>query len=331
MKRKMTPHHPGEFAIIADIRRAHRPGPRVKIGIGDDCAALDVRGDKLCLVTTDMLLEGTHFLLARTALPRSAARLGIKVPRATVVQVGWKAITCSVSDIAAMGCVPTAAVVSVGFSADTCMARARGFLRGLSGACKRYGVELVGGDITSWDQPMAVSVTMLGRDAGLKPLTRSGARVGDRILVTGALGGSLLGRHLTFEPRLKEALVLNRCFAIHSMIDISDGLSSDLHHIAEESKVGAVVWAERVPISSACRRLAAKTGKTPLEHALSDGEDYELLFTASPGVAKRLIAEQPLGVPVTEIGETVAERGVWLRAADGTRRPLKPSGYEHLR
>jgi thiamine-monophosphate kinase len=324
-------HHPGEFAIIADIRKATRHGRRVKIGIGDDCAALDVRGDKLCLMTTDMLLEGTHFLLARTPLPPAAARLPIKVPRATVFQVGWKAITCSVSDIAAMGCVPTAAVVSVGFSADTCMAFAKDLHRGLREACARYGVELVGGDITAWDQPMAISVTMLGRDSGLKPLTRSGARVGDRVLVTGTLGGSILGRHLTFEPRLKEALLLNRRFKIHSMIDISDGLSSDLGHIAEESGVGAVVDAARVPLSPACRRLAAKTGRPPLEHALSDGEDYELLFTAARRVAARLVAEQPLGVPVTDIGEIVAGCEVRLRSADGAFRLLKPSGYEHLK
>ena len=329
----MTQRHPkkGEFAIIADIRRATRHGRRVKIGIGDDCAALDVRGDKLCLVTTDMLLEGTHFLLARTPLPCSAARWPIKIPRATIFQVGWKAITCSVSDIAAMGCVPTATVVSVGFSEDTCMAFARDLHRGLRGACRRYGVELVGGDVTAWAQPMAISVTMLGRDAGLKPLTRSGARVGDRILVTGALGGSILGSHLTFEPRLKEALYLNRHFKIHSMIDISDGLSSDLNHIAEESGVGAIVDAERVPLSAACRRLASKTGRPPLEHALSDGEDYELLFTASRPVARRLVAEQPLGVRVTEIGEIVPGREVRLRLADGSQRALKPSGYEHLK
>ena len=328
----MTQRHPkkGEFAIIADIRRATRHGRRVKIGIGDDCAALDVRGDRLCLVTTDMLLEGTHFLLARTPLP-AAARVPVKVRRATIFQVGWKAITCSVSDIAAMGCVPTAAVVSVGFSRDTCMAFARDLHRGLRAACDRYGVELVGGDVTAWDQRMAISVTMLGRDAGLRPLTRSGARVGDRILVTGALGGSILGRHLTFEPRLKEALYLNRHFTIHSMIDISDGLSSDLGHIAEESGVGAVVEAGYVPISAVCRRLAAKTGRPPLRHALSDGEDYELLFTASPAVARRLLAEQPLGVRVTDIGGIVKGHEVRLQLPDGSLRPLKPSGYEHLR
>lgn len=321
----------GEFAVIADIRRAARYGARVKIGIGDDCAALDVRGDKLCLVTTDMLLEGTHFLLARTALPPHVARLGFNVPRATVYQAGWKAIVCSVSDIAAMGCVPTAAVVSVGFPAGTCMAFARDLHRGLRGACARYGVDLVGGDITSWPHPLAISVTMLGRDGGRRPLTRAGAREGDRVLVTGALGGSILGRHLAFEPRLKTALYLNGHYRIHSMIDISDGLSSDISHIAEESGVGVVVDDSRIPISSACRRLAKRTGRPALEHALSDGEDYELLFTVSGAEARRILDDEKIGVRVTEIGEVVSERGVWLRTANGRRSTLSPLGYEHLR
>jgi thiamine-monophosphate kinase len=230
-----------------------------------------------------------------------------------------------------MGCVPTAAVVSVGFPNDTCMAFARDFHRGLRAACKRYSVELVGGDITSWDQPMAVSVAMLGREEGLRPLTRSGARAGDRILVTGALGGSILGKHLEFEPRVKEALYLNRNFQIHSMIDISDGLSSDLNHIAEESRAGAIIIEDRVPISGACRRLAAKTGRSPLEHALSDGEDYELLFTASPRVARRIVAEKAVGVAVSDIGEIVEGAGIRVRKADSSLRRLPVAGYEHLK
>ncbi|MBM4078315.1 MAG: thiamine-phosphate kinase [Planctomycetes bacterium] len=305
----------GEFALIEWIRR-RAPRPRgVVIGIGDDAAAMDVRRDRLCLLSTDMMLEGTHFDLKRCT------------PR----QVGRKAMATNLSDIAAMGCVPTVAVVSLGLPGRADMKFAKELNRGMHEMAAEFGVAIVGGDITSGKGPLAISVAILGRDAGLKPLRRSGAKVGDAIMVTGTLGGSILGKHLDFTPRVREALILNRRFKLHAMIDISDGLAADLNHICEESRVAATLYADRIPISDAARRLARKTGKTPLAHALSDGEDYELLFTLSQREARRLMARNPLGVPVSHIGRIHAGRGMWLADKHGKRARLAPMGYEHFK
>ncbi|NOZ21042.1 MAG: thiamine-monophosphate kinase [Planctomycetes bacterium] len=305
----------GEFQVIGAIRGRHVPSERVAIGIGDDCAAINVSNDELCLITTDMLLEGTHFTLGE----------------ATPEEIGWKSIACSLSDIAAMGCEPTAAVASVGFSpviTDDFIDR---FHNGITDICRRYAVDLVGGDITSGEGKLAVCVTLLGRDAGPPPVTRAGAEPGDAILVTGSLGGSVLGKHLRFHPRVSEGIHLNRSADLHAMIDISDGLAADLNHIAEESGVGAVIDAESIPVSQDARKLARESGRPPVEHALSDGEDYELLFTVSPEDAEQLIAEQPLAVSLTRIGETTSEKGLAIRQKDGSVEPLAPKGWEHLK
>lgn len=285
------------------------------IGIGDDCAALDVSKDRLCLITTDMLLEGSHFLLSD----------------ATPEEIGWKSVACSLSDVAAMGCEPTAVVVSVGFTKATKDDFIERFHAGIKEICGRYGVDLVGGDITSGKGRLAVCVTALGRDAGLRPVPRSGAKPGDAILVTGSLGGSLLGKHLRFHPRVPEALYLNRTSDLHAMMDISDGLAGDLTHILEESGVGGELEAAAIPISEDARRMAAKTRKTPLEHALSDGEDYELLFTTTEAEAARLLAAQPLAVPLSRIGRITTGPGLFIRGGKGAVRPLKPKGWDHLR
>src|SRR3990172_2485483 len=179
---------------------------------------------------------------------------------------------------------------------------------------------------------LCINVTMLGRDNGLKPIKRSGAKVGDMILVTGTLGGSLLGKHLRFEPRLKEGLILNKNFTIHAMIDISDGLTADLNHILEESRVGAILYEDRIPVSEAAVKMAKKTGRTPLYHALSDGEDYELLFALSKSEAKKVV-KSPLFERGTFscIGEITRGRGIKMKFLDGKTRRIKPQGYEHLK
>jgi thiamine-monophosphate kinase len=304
----------GEFDIIAAIRRAHPPSGRIVIGIGDDCAALDVSGDDLCLITTDMLLDGTHFVLGD----------------ATPEEIGWKSIACSLSDIAAMGCRPTAAVVSVGFPADIEDSFVDGFHAGITDICSRYSVDLVGGDITSGKGRLSVSVTMLGADDGLTPVARSGAEPDDAILVTGSLGGSVRGKHLRFHPRVNEGLYLNRTVDLHAMIDVSDGLGADLSHILEESGCGAIIRAAAVPVSGDARILAETSGRTPLEHALSDGEDYELLFTLPAKQAEDLAQKQPLAVPVVRIGTITAKKGLLMEDDTGATRPLSPEGWEHL-
>ena len=160
---------------------------------------------------------------------------------------------------------------------------------------------------------------------------RKGALAGDRIIVSGAFGGSILGRQFDFEPRVNEALLLNERYELHAGMDVSDGLAIDLSRLVRESGVGAIVETDRVPIHDDARRLAEQRddGRTPLEHALGDGEDFELLLAVPPDEARRMLAEQPLGVPLTDIGQFTAEPGLWQREAGGPLRPLTPSGWEH--
>jgi len=305
---------PSEFEIIDFIRRQHRYTARVVLGIGDDCAVTDVSLERYCLITTDMLIEGVHFRLTD----------------ATPFDIGWKSVACGISDIAAMGCEATTAVVSAGFRKDVTAEFVGEFHAGLKTICERYGIELVGGDITSTDGAMVVCATVLGRDAGLTPVTRSGAQPGDIIMVTGELGGSILGKHLRFYPRMNEAVYLNRVVELHAMIDISDGLSADLNHILEESGVGAVLNADKIPISEDCRKLARQTRKPALRHALTDGEDYELLFTLPKEDARRLLERQPLAVRLSAIGRITKRKGLFIRHRGKTKK-LKPGGWEHLK
>jgi len=171
-----------------------------------------------------------------------------------------------------------------------------------------------------------VSVTVLGTmKSGRKPVLRSGAKPGDRVFVTGPCGGSILDRHLSPTPRLREADRLAEFVELHAMIDISDGLSKDLSHMLVESGCGAVLIAERIPIHPDAVELARTSGKSPLSHALGDGEDFELIFTVSDADAAKLRGGSP--VPVFEIGEIV-ESGLWLET-DGGRVPLVPTGWAH--
>src|SRR5262249_46704657 len=159
---------------------------------------------------------------------------------------------------------------------------------GLREVADAFDTAVVGGDTNSWDGPLVVSVTLLGEAVPPGPVRRSGARAGDWLLVTGAFGGSILGKHLDFTPRVREALALHAAASLHAMIDVSDGLSRDVWHLCEESGCGAVLRAEAVPIDPAARRM--NDGKTPLEHALGDGEDFELAFAVSPEDGARLLA-----------------------------------------
>ncbi|MGB2976840.1 MAG: AIR synthase-related protein, partial [Phycisphaerae bacterium] len=166
----------------------------------------------------------------------------------------------------------------------------------------------------------------------VKPVRRSGARPGDALFVTGTLGGSLLGRHLCFTPRVREARRLAQTIRLHAMIDLSDGLSTDLAHLCEESGVAAEVEARAVPISRDARQLARKDGRPALEHALNDGEDFELLFAVGPRDAKRLLTKNPLArLRLTRIGRVTRGRKVTLVGADGHRKVLEPRGWEHFR
>jgi thiamine-monophosphate kinase len=190
-----------------------------------------------------------------------------------------------------------------------------------------FGVTIAGGDTNSWDGPLVVSVTALGTPVGTQPVLRSGARSGDWIFVTGACGGSLAGRHLTFTPRLVEAARLTKLVPLHAMIDISDGLAADLHHILDESRVGAMVEAAAIPIHADVGIPA--DDRTPLEHALSDGEDFELLFTVAAEDGPNLLSAWDHSTPLTVIGRITAESGCRLQSSDGTLADLPPLGWTH--
>jgi thiamine-monophosphate kinase len=312
----------GEFELIDWFRRRAQPHSRLSVGIGDDAAVLTWLRSNEALVTVDMLMQGVHFT----------------IPPATLPQVGRKALAVNLSDIAAMGGRPIAAVVALALPRTHSVAAefagaasgdsiGRGLFEGIDELADQFDVAVAGGDTNSWDGPLVVCVTVLGEVAGHGPIRRSDAQVGDWIFVTGSFGGSLAGKHLTFEPRVREALVLQQQIALHAMTDVSDGLSQDLYHILEESSVGAVVFEEAIPISDAAHM--ASDGRTPLEHALEDGEDFELLFTVAPQDGRQLVTNPPFETKLTWIGEIVAGSGCQLRDRLGRLSLLPRRGWEH--
>jgi thiamine-monophosphate kinase len=300
----------GEFGFIHWLRQRTPAASRVLLGPGDDAALLAWPGGPNCLVTTDMLLEGSCFLLAE----------------AGPLRVGRKAMAVNLSDIAAMAGVPVAAVVSVGLPRQGGRALAEELYQGLREMADAFDTGIIGGDTNSWDGPLVINVTLLGEATPRGVVRRSGARPGDRLLVTGPLGGSIRGKHLDFTPRVREALALHAAADLHAMIDVSDGLAADVGHLCQESGCGAVLHAQMIPIAEAARAL--NHGRGPLEHALGDGEDFELVFAVSAEDARRLVESQPVaGITLYEIGECV-DSGLWL-SESGRRSPLPPLGYVH--
>jgi thiamine-monophosphate kinase len=309
----------GEFALIDWIRRRESShGCRwTRLGIGDDCAILSIDPGAEILVTTDMLMDGRHFRLAEDG------------PHA----VGYKALGVNLSDIAAMAGVPRAVVIAIALPRADATAVAQGVYLGARELAERFGVELVGGDTNAWDGPLVISVTVLGEATARGAVRRAGARPGDAILVTGPLGGSLFsGRHLRPEPRIAEALAVHQVVPIHALIDISDGLSSDLGHILTESGgLGAVLDESAIPIHRDARDSSQRDGASGLDHALNDGEDFELCLVVSADDAARLLAAPPAPAALYRIGTVTESPGLRLRTPDGLERPIAPSGFDHFR
>lgn len=260
--------------------------------IGDDCAVLDVGPWGRLLVTTDSVIDGVH------------ARWRVEGPEA----IGYKAVARGLSDVAAMGGEPLWAVIAVCLPRDATEEEARRLFLG----AERAGCPLVGGD-TAFGPTGYVVGTVLGRAHPKGPVMRSGARAGDWIVVTGPLGGSLKsGKHCTFTPRVREARMLVDHFDMGAMIDISDGLSTDLHHILAASRVGCRLEAAAIPCNG-----------VPLANALNDGEDFELLATVRPD--PETLRRFPW---LVRIG-TITERGAVIVHPDGREEPLVRGGYEH--
>jgi thiamine-monophosphate kinase len=326
----------GERAFIARLRRRLRPpGPDVVVGLGDDAAAVQWDGETL-LLTTDTLLEGVHFRRSTT----------------TLRDIGAKAIAVNVSDIAAMGGEPRYALLALALPPGLAVSDVDELYAGVEDMARQHGVTLVGGDTCAGPGGVVLSVTLVGRVRGA-PLLRSGARPGDALLVTGTLGASAAGLavlergagalppavveavvrpHRVPTPRVVESRLIRDSGWATAMIDLSDGLASDLGHIATESHVGARVDVETLPVSEATRAVGRALGVDPASWALSGGEDYELLFAAAPDRAAELgsrVTEQT-GTPVHQIGEVRArEDGVQFLDRRGRPYPVRP-GFDHF-
>jgi thiamine-monophosphate kinase len=294
----------GELAFIDWLRQQTLPDPRILIGPGDDTALLRSPGSDL-LVTTDMLLDGSCFELAA----------------AGPLRVGRKAMAVNLSDMAAMAGRPIAAFVSVGLPRHGGGEIAKALYRGMRSVADEFQTAIAGGDTNSWDGPLVISVTLVGEPTGRGAVRRAGAQPGDWLFVTGSLGGSILGKHLDFTPRIREAQALHERVELHAMIDISDGLATDLDKLCRESCCGAVLRSESIPVSADARRMPDE--RSPLDHALRDGEDFELLFAVSPSDGQKLLDDTAL----THVGECVTA-GLWLEHA-GRREPLSADGFEH--
>ncbi|MBN2578394.1 MAG: thiamine-phosphate kinase [Pirellulales bacterium] len=312
-----------ESQLIAWLRERIPPHPRLRLGLGDDAAVFQLAREEDCVVTVDALMDGVDFNLVEAA--------SCRFPAASPQHAGRKALAVNLSDLAAMAARPLLGVVALVLPKQGGLEIARGLYEGMLPLAEQYDLAIAGGDTNSWDHPLVVSVTLIGRATGRGPLRRSGAQPGDRIVATGRFGGSLLGKHFHFEPRIQEAIYLHEHFRLHAGIDVSDGLALDLSRLAEESGCGAVLDLSAVPIAEDAKRLAEQSadGRTPLDHALSDGEDFELLLAVPPEEAEKLLAEQPLEIPLAAVGEFIAEPGLWRREGKGPRRPLTPGGWLH--
>jgi len=290
---------------------------RLEVPPGDDAAVLRPPAMRRTVVTVDMLMDGVDF------------RLG---PDCSPEQIGHKALGVSLSDLAAMGSRPEAAVVAVALPRSGGETIARGLHAGLATLAARHDVTLAGGDTNAWDGPLVISTTLIGSVPPGRAWRRDGGRPGDLILVTGAFGGSLLGRHLAVEPRCREALEIAHRFTVHAAIDCSDGLSLDLGRMMAASGTCGIIRLADLPIHPDAVRMAADDGRSPLDHALTDGEDFELILAMPPDSARALVAAAgtpPFELPIRIIGEVEAGSGLVGIDSQGRRSPLEPRGYLH--
>ncbi|MBI5044097.1 MAG: thiamine-phosphate kinase [Nitrospirae bacterium] len=302
----------------------------VLLGIGDDAAAVRVSRGKTLLSTTDLLTEGIHFDLKYISF----------------YQLGAKALLVNISDIAAMGGIPRYALIVIAVPDNIKVAELNELYRGIKKTASSYKVSIIGGDTSGSKNSLTINITLLGEAKQGNIVSRGGARPGDKIFVTGTLGdssaglellkkgkrsGYLIQRHLLPAPRVKEGVFLSKNRLAASMIDVSDGLATDLNHICEQSKVGAIIYEDKIPLSKELKK--AKLKKSPLNYALSGGEDYELLFTVKASYIKKVYNAISKGrLSATMIGEiTEMKKGMLIVDGKGQKMPLLPTGFNHFR
>lgn len=337
---------PSESQIISQIRARASRASRVRTGIGDDAAVIEQDGESDLITCCDLMVEGVHF----------------RVEWSPPSLIGRKALAVTLSDIAAMGGVARFAMISLAVPEKTPSDFIDGLLQGLFDMADACGVYIIGGDTSSSPVSLFIDTIAIGECARGKAVTRRGARPGDRIFVTGTLGGSALGlsllerglrydysasgesggtmsrasreallKHLAPEPQLRAGRAIGECEAATSMIDISDGLSTDLWHVLDESDCGAIIQAGLIPVADCV--LSLREGEPQIDTlsmAIGSGEEYELLFTARPVHRQRLLdISRSLGVRITEIGEIVEAEGLYMEI-DGSLERVEPTGYEHI-
>lgn len=318
-----------EKSLIARIRRHARPRGPLIAGIGDDCAVQRVAHGFDLLITTDFTLEGIHF------------RREWHLPEV----VGKRCVVRGLSDIAAMGGEPATVFLSLALPKKLPQRWVDGFMNGLLQTAAKFKASLAGGDTAESPAGICADIVVTGYIPRGRAILRSGARPGEEIFVTGSLGGSAAAlheffagrrprphdfpRHFAPVPRVAIGRFLREKQIASTMIDLSDGLSTDLAHICEESGVGAEITADAIPRA----QVGRKKSPVPLDLALHGGEDYELLFTARPSVARarKRVPAQIAGVPITRIGRITHEKKLVLIDENGTRRRLQPKGWEHFR
>jgi thiamine-monophosphate kinase len=307
-----------EFELIAQLTPALPVNESVVTGAGDDCAVLDLGvPDKLVLFKTDAVVEGFHF--TRETPPE---------------KIGRKALARCLSDVAAMAGMPVAALVTIALPPNFEPEFVAKIYDGLSALAREHGVAIVGGETTTNPERILISISLLGSVTRGKYVLRGGAKVGDAIFVTGELGGSLAEKHLDFEPRLAEARWLAEHFSVHAMMDLSDGLGGDLQHILRASGVGAELLKTAVPVSRAAKLRARKssTAKPAFAAALTDGEDFELVFTVASKDAVKLLDAWNNKFPKLKlscIGKIVAGDGILIRDKSGSHK-FNAHGYVHF-
>ncbi len=325
------------------------PAEGVLVGIGDDMAMLRADTARI-LVTADMLMDGVHFDISRHGPAR----------------VGRKVVAASLSDCAAMAVRPKYAVISVALPQSLSMEQAKELFLGMERMASAYDCAIVGGDTNSWAGRLVIDVCMLAEPWGkpsstksndglrdsvgaelrevVAPVCRDAMRPGDAICVTGTLGGSLLGHHLDFEPRVGEARWLAERLgpSLHAMMDLSDGLSTDVPRMAKASGCGMEFDADAIEavVSEAAKEASQHDGRSPIEHALHDGEDFELLFAMDAQALSEMPSTgnkanvapscEPCPPAWIRIGTAVEEQGVWLRQADGSRTAIASAGWQHF-